>query len=67
MNLCIYNHSKFECNGKDRQSRRSCKFFPMTMEDCPDFDKHGCRDCDCFSAQCDTWALHPAALETRKE
>lgn len=58
MNLCTYNHPKFECGGKDKNHRRQCKYFPKTMEDCPEYNKHGCDDCDCVSAQFEYWAFN---------
>lgn len=58
-NLCTYEHPKFVCGGREsRSNRRKCKFFPVTMEDCPEFDRHGCGDCDCASAQFESWFMN---------
>lgn len=58
MNLCMYVHPKFICGGKqDKYKRRECKYFPRTMDDCPDYNKHDCEDCDCTSAQFESWGL----------
>ena len=68
VNLCTYEHPKYLCAGRgNKAARRACKFFPSTCDDCTDFNKHGCGDCDCTSAQFETWALHTAALELQKE
>ena len=49
-NLCVYDHPKARCRGVDNKDRRRCKFFPMTLDYCPDFNVHNVGDCNCISA-----------------
>lgn len=58
MNLCVYVHPKFLCGGKDnRQERRTCKYFPATSSECPEFNLNGYGECNYLTAQFEAWAL----------
>jgi len=57
-NLCIPTTCGYTCAGKDTiQERRTCKYFPATSSECPEFNLNGYGECNYLTAQFEAWAL----------
>lgn len=58
INLCLCSNIGYICSGNTNlYKRKECKYFPATLDECPDFNCNGYKECNCLSAQFEAWAL----------